>query len=71
MVQFAEDFIEKRLSGFVSTEMNNSSNHSDFGEVAACMSGSYDPRKKPLKVFPIESSKTVAFGDEVRESHCV
>lgn len=69
MVQFAEDFIEKRLGGFVSNEMSNSSGHSDFGELATRMSGSYDPRKKAPEGFPLASTKTVAFGDEIRESH--
>lgn len=27
-------------------ELNNSSHHSDFGEIVAKMSGSYDPRIK-------------------------
>lgn len=67
MVQFAEDFIEKRLQGVNSSEMNGSSNnHSDFGEIAVRMSGSYDPRKKPVEVLPLASSKTVALGDEIR-----
>lgn len=71
MVQFAEDFIEKRLQGMGSSEMNSSSNnHSDFGDIAVRMSGSYDPRKRPVEVFPLASTKTVTLGDEIRESHC-
>jgi hypothetical protein len=70
MVQFAEDFIEKRLNGLVSSEINNNSSHqSDFGEIAAKMSGSYDPRKRPGEFFPLQSSKTVVLGDDIRESH--
>jgi hypothetical protein len=30
------------------------------------MSGSYDPRKKPVEVLPMASTKTVALGDEIR-----
>jgi hypothetical protein len=67
MVQFAEDFIEKRLAGVVGSDLANSSgNQSDFGEVVARMSGSYDPQKMPKDVFPTSSVKTLALGDEVR-----
>jgi hypothetical protein len=47
--------------------MNSSSNNqSDIGDIAVLMSGSYDPRKKPVEIFPLASSKTVALGDEIR-----
>jgi hypothetical protein len=60
MVQFAEDFIEKRLAGMINSDLSNSSgNQSDFGEVMARMSGSYDPQKRPKDVFPASSSKTL------------
>jgi hypothetical protein len=49
MVQFAEDFIEKRLAGMLTSDFSNSSgNQNDFGEIMAKMSGSYDPKKKPI-----------------------
>jgi len=67
MVQFAEDFIEKRLSGLASTEMGNSyGHHSDIGDIGVRMSGSYDPQKRQREVLPITSSKTVALGDDIR-----
>lgn len=69
MVQFAEDFIEKRLAGVMASDLSNSSgNQSDFGEVMARMSGSYDPQKRPKDVFPISSSKTLVLAEELRES---
>lgn len=67
MVQFAEDFIEKRLSGFFSQDLGNSSTgQSDLGDVFARMSGSYDPQKKKKDIIPGLSSKTVTFGDDIR-----
>lgn len=71
MVQFAEDFIEKRLGGVNISEMNNSSGqNSDFGEIGARMSGSYDPRKASFRdVFSTNSTKTVALADEIRDSN--
>lgn len=73
MVQFAEDFIEKRLGGFSFTEMNNSSGqNSDFGEIGIRMSGSYDPRKRSSRdMFSAASTKTVALADEIRDSNCL
>lgn len=69
MVQFAEDFIEKRLSGLTANDMANSNtHHSEIGEIPVRMSGSYDPQKKRKDVLPVVSAKTVVMGDEIRET---
>lgn len=64
IVQFAEDFLEKRLGGMVTSEMANSSGpESDFGDCMVKMSGSDDPYRRSKDAFPNSSVRTVNLRD--------
>ena len=45
---------------------NSSAFQSDFGDVMAKMSGSYDPQKLPKDIYVNSSAKTLGVGDEIR-----
>jgi hypothetical protein len=67
MVQFAEDFIEKRLGGLLSAEMATSTGpYSEGWESNGRMSSSEEPTRKPREVVPSSLARTVDLGDQLR-----